>query len=415
MDDHLWRRFSAELLRALGPDRYETWTAHARPAVLDEETFVFHVDGPGAREKLDELFRAAVTGVAQRVTNRNVRVRLVADGEPASRRPAPPASTFDAFVPGPGNRAALEAARRFADGRGPRTLLLCSGAGLGKSHLLRAVEHELRRRASAPALLLAADVFRRHFAWAELRGHRDAFLKKCASAGAFLFDDLHRLAGRVDVQAALVAVLDDLAARGARVAATTDRPVRTLDGLTGPLRTRLRLDVEAVLERPDPDTAAAVLSAAAPRAPRSVVDYIAANVRSSHADQLDCLGRVLEQGPPTAAAARAVVGEFLNRWSRGLTYGDIVRAAADCFGVPLTAIYSDERSRAATDARRTCYYLARKLLREPFAQIGEHFGGRDHATVLEACRKLESRPGDLGPRIERLERALREDGTRRSR
>lgn len=409
-DHGLWRRFSAELLRALGPDRFATWAAHARPATLDEDTFVFVVADAGAREKLDVRFRAAVTDVAQRVTNRNVRVKLAVEGGafPGSGVPAGDAAaragTFTTFVAGPSNRAALEAARRFCLG-GPRTLLLCGASGLGKTHLLRAVEDELRRRSGFP-VLLSAPSFRRQLAWAELRGRREAFLTTCAAAGALLFDDVHQLAGRIDAQAALVAVLHDLAARGARVAATSAGPLRALEGLTGPLRTRLRADAEAVLEPPDAATGTAVLAAAAPGVPRPVLDYVAAHVRSSHADQLQVLRRILEEGSPGLGAARAAVAEFLSRWSCGLTYGDIVRAAADCFGVPLTAIYADERSRAATDARRACYYLARKMLQEPFAHIGEHFGGRDHATVLEACRRLERHPGDLGPHLQRLERLL---------
>lgn len=408
-DHGLWRRFTTELLRVLGPERFATWTAHARPATLDEEAFVFVVADAGAREKLEAAFRSAVTDVAQRVTNRNVRVKLAVEdgafpGGADGTAPAPRPETFATFVAGPSNRAALEAARRFARG-GPRTLLIHGGSGLGKTHLLRAVEDDLRRRSALP-LLTSGPRFRRQLAWAELRGRREAFLTSCTAAGALLLDDVHLLAGRVDAQAAVVAVLDDLAARGARVAVSSARPVRAIDGLTGPLRTRLRTDVEAVLDAPDAATGAAVLAAAAPAVPRPVLDYIAAHVRSSHADQLRCLSRVLRDGPPGLAGARAAVSEFLNRWSQGLTYGDIVRAAADCFGVPMTAIYADERSRAATDARRACYYLARKLLREPFAHIGEHFGGRDHATVLEACRRLERDPGELLLRLQRLERLL---------
>src|SRR5205823_13862961 len=120
-----------------------------------------------------------------------------------------------------------------------------------------------------------------------------------------------------------------------------------------------------------------------------------------------CLARLLQQAPFTLASARAAVSEFLNHWSLGLTYEDIVRAAADDFGVTVGEIYSLGRSREAADARQACFYLARKLLGRPFAQIGDHFGGRDHSTVHEACRKLERTRGPAMERLKTLESMLK--------
>jgi chromosomal replication initiator protein len=419
LDDY-WSRFSRELVRLVGDERHALFARNLRPALLDEDLFLFHAENAYARGKLEALFQEAAVDAAQRATNRNVRVRFAVeplsfsrsavgvlrdaprDGALPSREPA-----FSTFVAGAGNRLALAASRAFALGApgSGRFLLLCAPSGLGKTHLLRAAERELRRRPGLPVLFFSGEQFRRHFAWAELRGHRDAFLKKCASAGAFLLDDLQLLAGRADAQLALADVLDALGARAARVALTLDRPPRAVQGLLPALRRRIRPDAEAVLEPSDPAHAAAVLAALAPPGvPRAVVDLVADAVRSGHKDRLHCLARLLASGPPTPSAARSVVAEFLNEWSRGLTYADIARAAAESFGVRLTAIYADERSRPATEARQACYYLSRKLLGEPFAAIGQHFGGRDHATVLEACRKLESSPG---ARLERLARALR--------
>ncbi|MBV8879892.1 MAG: hypothetical protein JO332_08020, partial [Planctomycetaceae bacterium] len=120
----------------------------------------------------------------------------------------------------------------------------------------------------------------------------------------------------------------------------------------------------------------------------------------------DCLARVLTQPPYTLASARSAVEEFLNLWSLGLCFEDIVRVAAADYGVTVTEIYSIGRSREATEARQACFYLARKLLGRPFAQIGDHFGGRDHSTVHEACRKLEHARGAAKERLRRLEERL---------
>src|SRR5581483_5479515 len=389
--DRIWTRLNRELFRTLGPDRYALWIRHARPALLDEEVFTFHVATTNAMDKIEMLLKDAVTAAAQRATNRNVHVHFTVEGEsfPEAEAPAGPAraATFSTFVPGPGNRTALSAARSFARGGpdAPRLLLLHAPSGLGRSHLLRAIHAELVRRPDAEVLFFTGDQFRRHSREASLRDRREAFLKKCRSATVFLFDDLHLLSGREDAQLALADVLGSLAERGARAALTSEKHPRQIERLHRSLRTRLRADLEVTIDRPDVATGKAVLKSIAPAAVPAPI---------------------LAQPPFTLASARSAVGEFLNRWSLGLCLEDIVRAAAADFGVTVTEIYSLDRSREAAEARQACFYLARKLLGRPFAQIGDHFGGRDHSTVHEACRKLDRARGQTRERLRRLEERL---------
>jgi chromosomal replication initiator protein len=411
--DRIWKRLNQELFRTLGPDRYALWIRHARPALLDEENFTFHVATSRTMDKVESLLKEAVTQAAQRVTNRNVRVHFTVEGEsfPDTETPAGPtrAATFATFVAGPSNRTALSAARAFARGGpgAPRLLLIHAPSGLGRSHLLLAVRAELLRQPDAGVLFFTGDQFRRHSLEASLRERREAFLKKCRSAAVFLLDDLHLLTGHDEAQHALADVLASLAERGARVAVTSEKHPRQLDRLHRTLRSRLRADLEVTIERPDAATGKAFLRAAAPAAvPDPVLQYIAEHVRSSYADQRDCLSRLLSQPPFSLPSARSAVSEFLNQWSLGLRLEDIVRAAAADFGVTVTDIYSLDRSREAAEARQACFYLARKLLGRPFAQIGDHFGGRDHSTVHEACRKLESARGETKERLRRLEARL---------
>src|SRR5579862_3142911 len=310
--DRIWTRLNRELFRTLGPDRYALWIRHARPATLDEEVFTFHVATTNAMDKIETLLKDAVTAAAQRTTNRNVHVHFTVEGEsfPESEAPAWPSrpATFASFVPGPGNRTALSAARTFAHGGpgAPRLLLIHAPSGLGRSHLLRAIHAELTRMPDAGVLFFTGDQFRRHSREAHLRDRREAFLKKCRSCSVFLFDDLHLLSGHEDAQRALADVLASLAERGARAALTSEKHPRQLDPLARPLRARLRADLEVTIDRPDVPTGKAFLRAATPvRLPEPVLDYIAAHVRSSYTDQRACLLRVLAQPPFTLASARS--------------------------------------------------------------------------------------------------------------
>jgi chromosomal replication initiator protein len=406
----VWKRFSTLLFSAVGPERYDLWTRHVRPAELDEEAWLLHVESTFARDKIEALFRAPAVEAAATATNRRVRLRFAVDPATFLRAPndrlrdAEAGDAFSTFVSGPGNRLALEEARAFAAGRGA-LLALVSPSGLGKTHLLRAIERELRLRPGAVVLFFTAVQFRRHVAFSGLRARLDAFVTMCGGARAFLLDDLHLLCGFDAAQAALAEVLDRLEARGARIALTAEASPPKIAGLSTVLRRRLRPEREAVLDRPDLATSRTVLAAAFPRLPAASLEVIASEIRSSHKDQAHCAAKLLERGPTTPSAARAVAAEFLSHWSRGLTYADIARAVAESFGVAMTAIYADERSRTAADARQACFYLSRKLLGRPYAAIGDHFGGRDHATVLHACHKLEDLRVD---RVDRLARSLTE-------
>src|SRR5439155_7041617 len=172
-------------------------------------------------------------------------------------------------------------------------------------------------------LFFTGEQFRRYSREAELRDRREAFRKKCSSAQVFLFDDLHLLSGRDDAQRILADILGSLIDRGARAALTSERHPRCLERLHRTLRARTWTEVEVTIDRPDPATGLAFLrSVAPPGIPDAVFAYIAAHVRSSHADQLSCLARLLDQPPFTLASARSAVSEFLNHWSLGLNFED---------------------------------------------------------------------------------------------
>jgi chromosomal replication initiator protein len=417
-----WSRLNAELFRRLGPDRYAAWIHNAVPVLLDEDQFAFHFESTYVRDKMERLFRDDVAAAARDVTNRNVRLRFAVDSHSFVRPdaallrdetqtdPGRAEATFATFVEGAGNRRALRAARAMAAADPPpfRTLLLCSASGLGKTHLVRAIGAELARRPGFHVNRLAGDQFARQFDYAREHGCVEAFLKMHRTAHALLVDDLQLLCGHDEAAEALLEVVSALEARRARIVLASGKPPRALEGLARAARARLRGELEVSIERPDTATGLQfLLRRAPPGTPPALLEYLASHVQSSHKDQLHCLARMSELGPPTPSVVRAVVGDFLNRWSSGLTYEDIARAAARGFGVEVNAIYSSVRTREASAARHACFYLARKLLGTPFAHIGDHFGRRDHATVIEACRKLARQNGRPRRRLRQLEDELR--------
>ncbi|MBI2901786.1 MAG: AAA family ATPase [Planctomycetes bacterium] len=404
----LWDRLSGELFARLGPDRYTAWIENVRLVRADEDEIVVATSGSYTREKVEGLVGAVVQDCARRATNRKTRVVFTADPNlfplAAPREFAREDQGFGSFAVARSNRIALRAAQRFADGL-ERTLILTGPSGSGKTHLLRAAARELSARRRVPVLFLTGDEFARQCAQARERRQGKGFRRRCLGAGAFFLDDLDFLCGRFEAQEEFLRTYLALVESGKRVALTCSRPPRFLDGLSRPCRARIRAQAEAELEPPDASATIEVLRTRAPAAPRAAIEVIANGAPRNLKDALSCLDRLLASGPPTPTRARAVVRESRERWRDGLSLSDIARAAADDFAVPVRELYSPSHRREAARARQACYYLARKLLLEPYTTIGRHFGGRNHSTVLLAVRKLE-RDGEMKSRVMKIERSL---------
>ncbi len=404
--ERVWPLLNADLLRILGPERYETWISHVRLLRLDLDELLVGVAGSPERNRILALAGGPAGECLRRITNR--KTHLVVVSEPAlfsSPRPGGtslPERSFETFCVGRSNRLAARAALRFADGSCP-SLILAGPSGSGKTHLLRAVEQDLRRRVRTPALLVTGEEFVRQYGDARERGQEAGFRRRCLGTSVCLFDDVDFLCERIEPQEEFLRIYLALVESGKRVALTCTKPPRLLEGLTRSCRAHLRAHEEVQLDRPDASTAFEILRARAPEAPAGTLEVLSREIGSNLRDALTCLERLRSSGPPTPTRARAFLRDWRVRWSDALNLADIVRAAADDFRVPERDIYSHKRS--AARARQACYYLARKLLAEPYGTIGRHFGGRNHSTVVLAVRKLRQDRRRLD-RVRGLERRL---------
>ncbi len=328
---------------------------------------------------------------------------VTALGEPRARgfvpsqgdRPEPPA-TLATTVTGPWNRLAHEAARRFAESRGAwsRVLMVSSAEGNGKSHLLSAIDAGLRDGAGRrPAVVrTSCDDFMRQFTYASTQGRMAAFRQKYRSTEVLLLDDVDRLTGRPATQEEFLHLFDHLDSAGRSVVVSSRVKPRDIEGVRKPLQSRLCAAMQVRLDAPDEAGRRSLLQLAALRDRRTLpADVLAA-----------------------AAAPPGSVREVLQRWERlrdlatisvsaacascqperpsGPSIASIVEAVSARFGLPAGEITGSGRSRRLTAPRHVCFFLAKKLTSHSLQEIATHFGGKNHATVLYACRKVA---GDL--------------------
>jgi len=340
-----------------------------------------------------------------------------AQGEPAVRvsTAAPPVAWDggpDGLVRGPWNRLALEAARRFVETRGAwaRVLLVTGGEGTGKTSLLGAIENGLRDSgARRPATMrIGSEDFLRQFTYAVTHNRMGAFRQKFRSAEILLFDDVDRLAHRPATQAEFLHMFDHLDAAGRGIVLTCRIRPREIQGLTRTLQSRLASAMQVRLEPPDEAGRRSLVQAAALRERRTLPPEVLGALAAAPGSARAVLERwvMVRESPTISVASASAAGRACRP---GPSLAGIAAAVARLHGLETRDLAGEGRSRRVTIPRHICFHLAKKLTGHSLQEIAAHFGNRNHATVLYACRKIaaemEADPG-MKLAVEQAERAV---------
>jgi chromosomal replication initiator protein len=315
-----------------------------------------------------------------------------------------PSQSFAGFVTGPSNEFAFKAAQRFAENGDSEMglLFIHGGFGYGKTHLLNAIALEARSTREARVLFLRAEDFMRRFLSALRNQETLAFKEELRGADILLIDDLQHICGRTTMNEFLhtVNAFTDLRRK---VVIAADRPPSTLEGLSEDIRSRLQGAVVIALEKPDASTRLAILKARSAdmekRRPRSalpdaVLERVAQELDGSPRELLGVLMKLatyadLTGKPVTADVAGEAIGSRAAHGDRRVTIEEIQKKTAEFYKLDLRELHSTRRARRVARPRQVAMFLARELTSRSLPDIGRRFGGRDHTTVLHACRRIE--------------------------
>ena len=342
--------------------------------------------------------------------------------EPARPRPAPPRrvarpteerlpintslnlrNTFETFVVGDNNQMAAAAARAVADapGQSYNPLFLYGETGLGKTHLMHSIGHAiLQRRPDARIAYLSAEKFTNDFIQAIQENALTKFRQRYRHADVLLIDDIQFLAGKERSQEEFFHTFNDLHGSGKQIVLTSDRRASEIEDLEQRLVSRLDWGVVADIAPPDFETRVAILrtKAAALRLdiPAPVLNFIAQHI-SKNVRQLEgALVRVSTYASLTGrpldveAAERLLHDVLMEQAQNKLTIETIQKKVADHFQIRLADMTSRRRPNNIAVPRQIAMYLARTLTKHSLQEIGDHFGGRDHGTVIHACKQVEN-------------------------
>ena len=387
----------AELVIQVPSQFYYEWLdSHYRPIILDS------LKKASGRD-LTIRYQVAKNGAEAEDTAVNLPSRSISDNGFSDTSRLNRRYTFENFVEGAGNQFAKAAALAVSSQSNAsqfNPLVLYGGVGLGKTHLLQAIGNQMLAQASnARIIYTTSEKFTLDFISSIQRNRTDVFSRYYRNVDMLLVDDIQFFQNKEQTQEQFFHTFNDLYQRGKQIAMTLDRPPSELHGLTDRLISRFQSGLIVDIHPPDLETRIAILMRKAEAEsldiPYEATEYIAQCIKSNVRDLEGALIRLLaysslRREEITLGLAKQVVQQILGKKAtRQVRVDEVIRAVAAEYGLREVLLAGKGRKQEVAHARQVAMYLARDLTGASLVAIGLHFAGRDHSTVIHACRTIE--------------------------
>jgi chromosomal replication initiator protein len=332
-----------------------------------------------------------------------------------------PRYTFDGFVCGPGNQFARAAAQAVAEqpSKAYNPLFLYGGVGMGKTHLMHAIGHEVKlRNPGASISYVSAEKFTNEMISSVRYDKMTSFRDKFRTVDVLLIDDIQFLSQKERTQEEFFHTFNALHDNMKQIVIASDRPPRELAEIEDRLRSRFEWGLIADIQPPDLETKVAILQKKAESEhvtlPMDVALFVASNVRTNVRELEGALVRLvawcgLNGVEIVLPTAQQCLKQFIDTQVRKITIESIQRAVAEQFGMRVAELKQKNNSRAVVVPRQIAMYLAKQLTEASLPEIGRQFGGKHHTTVMHSIGKIdEQRRNDknLNGMINKLQETL---------
>lgn len=391
----------------------KTWFDETTVIALEGNELILHCPNAFKRSNIQDRFLPNIEASLRDIFSSDIAVRLLDDEalrQRQSKEEAKPASimdsgefTFDTFVVGPSNQLACSAARAVADAPGRRynPLFIYGSSGLGKTHLLYAIAHEIRKQSpSARILYIKGDEFINDFIETVRSGRSmNDFRVKYREADLMLVDDIQFVAGKVETQNEFFHTFNTLYESKKQIVLTSDRPPQEMALLDDRLRTRFEWGLMADVQQPVLETRVAIVKNKAANLglilDDSIANYIADKI-TSNVRQLEGTVHKIKafhdlDMPIDQAAVDRAIQDMIRSNEFTITPENIIKEVCRYFRLEEDQIRGPSRSRDILNARQIAMYLIRRMTSLSLDETGKLFGGRDHSTTLNGVTKVENR------------------------
>jgi chromosomal replication initiator protein len=424
--ERVWQGATKVLQGMLNPDLYSRWFVPIKPVEIKDDTLHLGVANEFSQIWLQDNFLPLVREAVNQASKDPLQVRFVVTSSPTAPAPeespepttttgaAParpmadsrlnPRYTFDSFVIGPNNNFAHAASLAVAQApaRAYNPLFMYGGVGLGKTHLMQAIGHAVARgHKHAKVCYITSEQFMNEFIQALQTASMTKFRKKYRHADVLLIDDIQFLGSKERLQDEFFHTFNALFDAHKQIVLSSDRPAAEIANLEARLVSRFEWGLVTELQPPALETRIAILKKKAAvlnvAIPDRVIEYLAERIRTNIRRLEGALIRVASYASLTGKEVTMDSLETLLRDAlheeakRTITIDAIQRKVAEHFDIRLADMTSRRRPQNVAFPRQVAMYLSRTLTDRSLVDIGETFGGRDHGTVMHACRLIEQR------------------------
>jgi chromosomal replication initiator protein len=332
-----------------------------------------------------------------------------------------PKYTFENFVVGGSNQFARAASLAVAENpaKAYNPLFIYGGVGLGKTHLLNAIGITLYAKSGMRIVYVSSEQFTNEVVHSIRYDKMIEFRRKYRSAEILLIDDVQFIAGKERTQEELFHTFNTLYEAQKQIVLSSDCFPKDMSGMEARLQSRFTWGLIADIQPPDLETRVAILQkksdAEGMKLSDEIAHFIATHVRSNIRELESCLIRLgafssLTGEPITMDLTKEVLRDLLSASQRRIDIAEVQNAVATRFGIKVADMKSKKRTKALVLPRQLAMYLSRDLTELSYPEIGRHFGGKDHTTIMHACKKIAKEKQDGGSvalTLDALTRTLR--------
>jgi chromosomal replication initiator protein len=424
MSHTLWSLLQKQLRQHLDPEEFATWFRPLKVRDDGDKKLVLLAPNPRFLHTLEESYRPTVDRALAGLDGPAFEVlfSLAEQGEETAEAPVVlsdfnPKYLFQSFVVGKSNEFAHAAAEAVAKNpsHSYNPLFLYGGVGLGKTHLLHAIGHEiLRHQPQLRVLYLAAEQFVNELINSIRFDRMPAFRERYRTIDVLMIDDVQFLANKERTQEEFFHTFNTLYTSQKQIILSSDSSPRNIPTLEERLRSRFEWGLIADIQPPDLETKVAILQRKAfienMQLPEEVAEFIAQQVRSNIRELEGLLNRViafcsLTGKPLSLALARETLKDILPEEGRKPTQQEIIKAVARHYDLKIQEIKSKNNSRQVVIPRQVAMYLCKKLTTLSYPEIGKLFNDKHHSTVMYSVDKVtQTRASD--PDFDRTVHAL---------
>ena len=400
---------------------YDTWILPLGIRSIEGNNIVFTANSEFQKDFIENKYRSLIFNTLRYITNKDWTFSVIdlsqedssedviSDDKTSSNSTEIKSNkstlntkyTFETFVVGDNNRLAYAAA--LAVGNEPaksyNPLFLYGGVGLGKTHLMNAIGNRIiENNNKANVLYVTSEKFTNQLVNAIKDNKNEIFRNKYRNIDVLLIDDIQFIAGKERIQEEFFHTFNTLYENGKQIIISSDKPPREIQFLEDRLKSRFEWGLLADISCPDYETRLAILRKKAQEENIIIEDYILSNI----ANKIDSNIRELEgvfnkvvamasltHSPITIELAEKTINEFKYESEKVISCDFIKETVAKYFSIDKDDLSGNKRSNDIAFPRQIAMYLCRLIANMSYPQIGAEFGGRDHSTVMHACRKIE--------------------------